>query len=253
MQSFAARSGRAAAPQRPRERARAPPQSARGLPRYLQRAPAGQPLPQPLRRDMEQRFGEPLGGVRVHADCQRRGLGRRDGRACLHAPARRGLRRRRLRPAVARRPRPAGARADACAAAAPPRQRRAAQRGRRRCARGRQRRRCGRARSAAERAACAGPAATDGAADADCSRCSPTCWTTRWAWPATWAAPSPVPAKRRSMPAVRRWRRWAKRWAAPRWRWWNAWRRSWRRSCAKGRWPGCASASPRPSTAWPAG
>ena len=31
------------------------------------RPPASR-LPQPLRRDMEQRFGEPLGGVRVHAD-----------------------------------------------------------------------------------------------------------------------------------------------------------------------------------------
>jgi hypothetical protein len=68
MQNLAARPRRAAAPQRPRERARAPPPAVRGLPRYLQRAPAGQPLPQPLRRDMEQRFGQPLGGVRVHAD-----------------------------------------------------------------------------------------------------------------------------------------------------------------------------------------
>jgi len=68
MQSFAARSRRAAAPQRPRERAHAPPQAARGLPRYLQRAPAGQPLPHPLRRDMEQRFGEGMSDVRVHAD-----------------------------------------------------------------------------------------------------------------------------------------------------------------------------------------
>ena len=47
--------------------ARAPPAAkAAGLPRYLQRAGGGQPLPQPLRRDMEQRFGAPLEGVRVH-------------------------------------------------------------------------------------------------------------------------------------------------------------------------------------------
>ncbi|WP_418320188.1 eCIS core domain-containing protein [Piscinibacter sakaiensis] len=66
------RSGRSNAPPSTQPRAataRAPPAAQRaGLPRYLQRDGAGQPLPQPVRRDMEQRFGEPLGGVRVHAD-----------------------------------------------------------------------------------------------------------------------------------------------------------------------------------------
>lgn len=63
--------------QRPRQRAaRAPPrrdtkpaapQAAQGVPRYLQRAPAGQPLPQPLRGEMEQRFGATLADVRTHS------------------------------------------------------------------------------------------------------------------------------------------------------------------------------------------
>ncbi len=82
MQAMAARSRRAAPPRGSSRQRAGPPKAARpearaspapaapasGLPRYLQRAPAGQPLPQPVRRDMEQRFGEPLGGVRVHAD-----------------------------------------------------------------------------------------------------------------------------------------------------------------------------------------
>ena len=79
MQALAARSRRAVpprgstrtrAPKAPRPEARASPAPATGgaLPRYLQRAPAGQPLPQPVRRDMEQRFGQNLGDVRVHAD-----------------------------------------------------------------------------------------------------------------------------------------------------------------------------------------
>ena len=76
MQALASRSRGAATgskAQRPPRAARAEakpkPRAAGGLPRYLQRGSSGgQPLPQGVRRDMEQRFGEPLGGVRVHAD-----------------------------------------------------------------------------------------------------------------------------------------------------------------------------------------
>lgn len=60
------RSGRPGA----RRVTRAPraPSSGAGLPRFLSPAPAGQPLPPAVQADMGRRFGEPLSGVRVHAD-----------------------------------------------------------------------------------------------------------------------------------------------------------------------------------------
>lgn len=52
---------RAAARPPPRTREPAP-----GLPRYLRERPSGEPLPPGVRAEMEARFGEPLGDVRLH-------------------------------------------------------------------------------------------------------------------------------------------------------------------------------------------
>lgn len=70
-QATRSRSGRPGA----RRVARSPPRAgttasntAAGMPRFLQQAPAGQPLPPAVQADMGRRFGEPLSNVRVHAD-----------------------------------------------------------------------------------------------------------------------------------------------------------------------------------------
>lgn len=63
-----ARKPRGAASRGP-PRAAAAKSSAAGLPRYLQdKAGPGQPLPAPVRTEMEGRFGSPLADVRVHTD-----------------------------------------------------------------------------------------------------------------------------------------------------------------------------------------
>ncbi|WP_457394829.1 eCIS core domain-containing protein [Roseateles sp. P5_E1] len=63
-----ARKPRGAASRGP-PRAAAAKSSAAGLPRYLQdKAGGGQPLPAPVRTEMEGRFGVPLADVRVHTD-----------------------------------------------------------------------------------------------------------------------------------------------------------------------------------------
>ena len=63
-----ARKPRGAASRGP-PRAAATKSSAPGLPRYLQdKAGGGQPLPAPVRAEMEGRFGAPLADVRVHTD-----------------------------------------------------------------------------------------------------------------------------------------------------------------------------------------
>ncbi|KQV92610.1 DUF4157 domain-containing protein [Pelomonas sp. Root1237] len=63
-----ARKPRGAASRGP-PRAAAAKTSAAGLPRYLQdKAGGGQPLPAPMRTEMEGRFGVPLADVRVHTD-----------------------------------------------------------------------------------------------------------------------------------------------------------------------------------------
>lgn len=64
----ATRTPRGASRGPPRARAAASANSA-GLPRYLQdKAGRGQPLPAPVRNEMEGRFGAPLADVRVHTD-----------------------------------------------------------------------------------------------------------------------------------------------------------------------------------------